>query len=112
MRDLLEQEIIKNALLGDTTVLAELLTNLSDDIIINSLSDENQAKIKHYYEIHVVGKNGFSTTVSSIHHLEDDDVIMLAYEEDKLEGDDCHYVDYVKELSYEEWDIHFNFNKK
>lgn len=43
---------------------------------------------------------------------DDDDVIMLAYEQDKLEGDDCHYVDYVQKLTFEEWDEWFNFNKK
>lgn len=67
---------------------------------------------KHYYEIHVTGRNGFSTSVVSDKELDDDDVVMLAYEQDKLEGDDCHYVDYVQKLTFEEWDEWFNFNKK
>ena len=66
----------------------------------------------YYYEIHVVGKNGFSTTVQSEVELDEEQAIMLAYEEDKLSGDDCHYVDYVEELSFEDWNEHFNFNKK
>ena len=66
---------------------------------------------KFYYEIHVTGKNGFSTSVISETELDDDDVILLGYEQDKLEGDDCHYVDYVQELDFEEWNEHFNFNK-
>lgn len=66
----------------------------------------------YYYEIHVCGKNGFSTSIISETQLDDDDIIMRAYEEDKLEGDDCHYVDYIEELTFEEWDKWFNFNKK
>jgi len=66
---------------------------------------------KFYYEIHVTGKNSFSTAIISDTELDDDDVIMLAYEQDKLKGDDCHYIDYVNELSFTEWDEQFNFNK-
>lgn len=67
---------------------------------------------KYYYEIHVTGKESFSTSVISEIELDEEEVIMLGYEQDKLEGDDCHYVDYVQELTFEEWDTHFNFNKK
>lgn len=70
-----------------------------------------QTTPKFYYEIHVVGKNGFSTSIVVEEELDDDDVIMKAYQEGKLEGDDCHYVDYVNQLSYEEWNEQFNFNK-
>lgn len=44
MRDLLELQILKNAKIGDTTVLAEILTLLNDKQIFASLSDENQQK--------------------------------------------------------------------
>jgi hypothetical protein len=65
-----------------------------------------------YYEIHVTGKNGFSTCVISDFEMDDDDIILLAYENDILHDDDCHYIDYINELTFEEWDTHFNFNKK
>lgn len=42
MRDTLEQEIVADALQGDTTVLAELLANIPDNIIYASLSDKGQ----------------------------------------------------------------------
>jgi len=44
MRDLLELQILKNDKIGDTTVLAEILTLLNDKQIFASLSDENQQK--------------------------------------------------------------------
>lgn len=68
--------------------------------------------MEKYYEIHVTGKNGFSTSVISNKELDDDEVVLLGYEQDKLEGDDCHYVDYVQELTFDEWNEWFNFNKK
>lgn len=46
MRDLLEKQIIEDANNGDTTVLAELLSLLSDEVIYNALSDYNQKQIK------------------------------------------------------------------
>lgn len=44
MRDLLEEQIIKDAMNGDTTVLASLLELISDKDIYNALSDVNQLK--------------------------------------------------------------------
>jgi len=67
--------------------------------------------MKKYYEIHVTGKDSFSTSVVSDKELDDDEIILLGYEQDKLEGDDCHYVDYIEELTFDEWNTHFNFNK-
>ena len=49
--------------------------------------------MKKYYEVRV---KGVSITVVSDTELDDDDVIMLAYEEGKLEGDDCHHVEFIK----------------
>tara|TARA_R110000796_G_scaffold251010_1_gene381456 strand:- start:532 stop:918 length:387 start_codon:yes stop_codon:yes gene_type:complete len=119
LRDALEGQILQDAISGDTTVLAEILLKLTDRYIFGCLGDDLQGELQdkypsllYYYEIHVCGKNGFSTTVSSKHELDDDDVIMLGYEQDKLNGDDCHFIDYVQELDYTEWDEHFNFNKK
>lgn len=83
------------------------LTDCDNDGFCNNCGHQ---ETPFYYEIHVTGKNGFSTTVISDVELDDDDVIMLGYEQDKLEGDDCHHVDYVNELSFEEWDEQFNFN--
>lgn len=45
MRDLLERELLESYRQGDTTVLAEILENLDDDLIIGSLSDEGQALV-------------------------------------------------------------------
>lgn len=114
LRDALEEQILMDAANGDTTVLTEILNKLDDRYIYNCLGDAEQAKFpqfKYYYEIHVVGKNGFSTSIVSPIELDEEDAIMKAYQEDKLEGDDCHFVDYVQELTFEEWDTHFNFNK-
>jgi len=66
---------------------------------------------KFYYEIHVTGKNGFSTSIITDCQMDDDDIILAAYENDILSGDDFHYIDYIEELSFEDWDEHFNFNK-
>jgi hypothetical protein len=44
IRDLLEEQIIADAITGDTTVLAELLEMLDYQTIYNALSDENQQK--------------------------------------------------------------------
>lgn len=67
--------------------------------------------MNYYYEIHVTGKNGFSTTVMTEIQMDDDDVILAAYENDVLHGDDYFYIDYIQELSYEDWNEYFNFNK-
>jgi hypothetical protein len=42
MRDILEKELVADALQGDTTVLAELLKSVPDHIIYASLSDKGQ----------------------------------------------------------------------
>lgn len=42
MRDALEKELIADAMQGDTTVLAELLSRVPDRLIYASLSDEGQ----------------------------------------------------------------------
>ena len=44
-RDILENQIVIDAQLGDTTVLADLLARLSDAVIYGAMSDENQAKV-------------------------------------------------------------------
>ena len=43
-RDLLEKQIIKDGKDGDTTVLAELLAMLDEEVMFEALSDENQYK--------------------------------------------------------------------
>lgn len=42
MRDALERELVSDAMQGDTTVLAELLSRIPDHIIYASLSDKGQ----------------------------------------------------------------------
>ena len=45
MRDILEKQIIIDAQVGDTTVLSELLSKLTDAIIYEALSDESQERV-------------------------------------------------------------------
>ena len=45
MRDLLEKQIVSDAINGDTTVLAELLTLIKDEDIFNALGDKEQELI-------------------------------------------------------------------
>jgi len=42
LRDTLENELVQSMREGDTTVLAELLTLLTDEQVFNALSDEAQ----------------------------------------------------------------------
>jgi len=51
MRDLLEKQLINDANEGDTTVLAELLAQLDDEVIFNALSDTNQRIAKREKEV-------------------------------------------------------------
>jgi hypothetical protein len=41
-RDILEEQIIQDANEGDTTVLAEIIRNMTDEEIVGSLSEKNQ----------------------------------------------------------------------
>ena len=108
LRDALEAQIIQDGIDGDTTVLAEILKTLSNSYVYASLRDGTQKGFR-YYEIHVTGKNGFSTSLITDFPMDDDDIILKAYEDDILHGDDCHHVDYIQELTFEEWEMHFKF---
>lgn len=46
VKDLLETQILEDAQQGDTTVLAEIISNFSDEELVNLLSDTNQDKLK------------------------------------------------------------------
>lgn len=83
------------------------LTSCDDDGFCNVCGHQENY---HFYEIHVIGKNGFSTVVITTEET-DDDLIMLAIEQDKIESADIHYIDYIQEIEFEEWDAHFNFNR-
>lgn len=48
MRDALEDEIVINASLGDTTVLSELLSKLDNKTIYNALSDNLQKNFQQF----------------------------------------------------------------
>lgn len=109
MRDLLEEQILKDAIDGDTTVFAELLSLIDDELIYGSLGEENQAKLTSYYEIHVCGDGSYSTSIKTKYPLfSTDDIINLAVEKGILDYIDAAYVDYVEELTFDEWNTHFN----
>lgn len=55
---------------------------------------------KFYYQIGVADMN---YGIESDKPLDDDEVILKAYEDDQLHGDDCHCVRYVEELTEEEY---------
>jgi len=63
--------------------------------------------MKYYYEIHVIGKNGFSTSIVSDREIDENEIIKQAVKEDKIDRDDVHYVDYTNELDEEEWNTYF-----
>jgi hypothetical protein len=54
-RELLEKQIIEDSKNGDTTVLAEILSQLPDEVVFGSLSDKNQELSK--YEVLKGGDN-------------------------------------------------------
>lgn len=67
--------------------------------------------VKFYYEIHVCGKQGFSTAIVSDVELDHFERINKAFAMRKVNSDDLYYIDYTDELTFEEWDTHFNFKK-
>ncbi len=74
------------------------------------LDNKNQEKIKSYYDVHVNhGKHGYSIAVVCPYPMEDQRIIDKAIEEDLFEDkyDDLH-VDYINELTFDEWNTHFN----
>lgn len=46
MDEILHNEIVNNILIGDSTVLFEIISQLDNSIVYNSLSDEGQKTIK------------------------------------------------------------------
>ena len=66
---------------------------------------------KFYYEVHVYGRNGLSTSIVSDFELDEDERINLAVKQGRIDSEDVEYVDYTGELSFDEWDEHFNFDK-
>lgn len=113
LRDALKAQILFDGANGDTTVLAEILSNISDEVIFNSLSEDAQEQLKSYYEIHVNhGKHGYSFAIVVPYEMEEQRIIDLAIEQDLFnDEDDYLYIDYITELDFDEWDTHFNFNK-
>jgi hypothetical protein len=64
----------------------------------------------YYYDVHVkIPKNGYSVGVKSEVELSDDEAIELAKNQNKFEeNSDVDYVDYVDELTKEEFENSFN----
>ena len=50
MRNILEKQILHDAMKGDTTVLAEILSNLTDEVVIASLGDAEQGLLQELRE--------------------------------------------------------------
>ena len=110
MINLLEKQIISDANNGDTTVLHEILKSLSIEMVYNSLGDKEQESLVTYYEIHVGGVESYSTSIKCNYPLMcDEDIVNLAIELDVIDCHDARDVDYTNELSFDEWNTHFNF---
>lgn len=110
LRDALEEQILQDANSGDTTVLAEILSKFDDRYIFGCLGDEQQAKFKTYYDVHInIPKHGYSIGVVCPYPMDDQRVIDFAFENDLFEeeGDEL-YVDTIEEIDFEVWDEHFN----
>jgi hypothetical protein len=101
MRDCLEEQILQDAVNGDTTVLAELLGMLKDDVIYNALSDINQTK----FDEPTVYKD-YAISVSDGHdedweYYDSEKEVYERFEYMKEYEDDIHLYKLVKN---EEWE--------
>lgn len=67
--------------------------------------------MKKYYEIHVnIPKNGYSVAIVSDKELEETEIINQAINENKFEEcNDTDFIDYIGEISEEEYNTSFNF---
>lgn len=99
LRDALETQIVSDVIKGDTTVLAEILIQLSDAYIFQCLGDEEQGQVNECY-----GSYAISTT--------DGHDIDWTYYDSELEAhecfiymqgwhDDIHLYEYSEEFGYE-----------
>ena len=99
LRDALEAQIISDASSGDTTVLAEILNQLSDAYVYQCLGDELQDKFNECY-----GSYGISTSdgydvdwtyYDSEKEAHETFIYMQSYESD------IHLYKYIQEYGYE-----------
>jgi hypothetical protein len=98
MRELLEQQIIQDANNGDTTVLAEILTLLSDKQVYASLGDEQQSQVNECYGAYAVStSDGHDEDWTYADTREEADRI---FEESKECGD-VHLYEYKEKYGYE-----------
>lgn len=109
LRDALIEEILYDANGGDTTVLTEILNNISDEMVFYSLSEKSQNKVKSYYDVHVnIPKNGYSIGVVCNYSMDVQRVIDTAVENELFEEDDDYlYIDSVDNLTQDEWEAQF-----
>tara|TARA_R110000772_G_C13310268_1_gene440050 strand:+ start:7801 stop:8136 length:336 start_codon:yes stop_codon:yes gene_type:complete len=99
MRDLLEQQIVSDALNGDTTVLAEILNQLSEAYVYQCLGDEQQGKVNECYGSYAIstcdGHDVDWTYYDSELEAHETFIYMQGYESD------IHLYKYLQEYGYE-----------
>ena len=99
LRDALEEQILQDANDGDTTVLAEILLQLSDAHVYQFLSDSNQDKFNECYGSYAIstsdGHNVDWTYYDSEKDAHDTFIYMQGYESD------IHLYKYSVEYGYE-----------
>jgi hypothetical protein len=65
----------------------------------------------YYYEIHVIGKNGFSTCLVTKNEydidIDSDSILEEAIENKLIDSDDYQYCDYIEELDEKEYEEMF-----
>ena len=106
LRESLELQIKLDSVNGDTTVLRHLLNKLDDNTIFHALSEDGQAEVISYYNVHVnIPSGGYSIGVMCKYPMDDQRVIDTAIEDDLFEDEDDYlYVDSVDEITKYEWE--------
>lgn len=99
LRDALEEQILQDAISGDTTVLAEILLQLSDAYVYQCLGDEQQDKFNECYGSYTIstsdGHDVDWTYYDSEREAYDTFIYMQGYESD------IHLYKYSQEFGYE-----------
>jgi hypothetical protein len=98
---------IMNSKIVDCIRNKQHLTSCDDDGFCNHCGYQESY---HFYEIHVTGRDSYSTWLCLEQEMDDDDIIMEAINQDKISSEDIHHIDYIQSITFDEWDEWFNFN--